>query len=490
MPSRVTNFGKNLDFLVTERFTPANAQEQQVLDILQQYRDRSIRVRGALHSWSDVAYSHDIMLDLRQWSEIQIDPEQKTVTVGAGCTLQHLLDTLAKQGWTLPTMGSVTKQTIAGAILTATHGSGKESLSHYVQDIKLATYDPETKKPVILMLSGTNVADRDALRAARCSLGYLGVVLTVTLQCIPAYDVTETLDLVDSLEAVLRTADSYPLQQFVYIPYAWQFYVLRRKESGASRTRNMLSKYGTYLYRMYKLVIIDIGLHALVKMFAFVSPGWFIRFFYQQVFPRIAVRGRYIRVTDTDQHTLTLRHDFYRHLEMEVFVPEGSLCEALQLARYITEIFARGRAERATRHDEMGIKLQRVPGMVEALKKGAGSYTHHYPLVCRRILPDDALISMSSGDNQAYYSISFFTYRPSNPLFSSYCHCLATCLVALYKARLHWGKHFPLTYSEIKDAYGEESLQQFRKLCMHYDAYGTFQNPYARRVLGFPHSPT
>ncbi|MGH9877957.1 MAG: FAD-binding oxidoreductase, partial [Nitrososphaerales archaeon] len=148
MPSRVTNFGKNLDFLVTEQLAPANAQEQQVLDILQQYRDRSIRVRGALHSWSDVAYSHDIMLDLRQWSEIQIDPEQKTVTVGAGCTLQHLIETLAQQGWTLPTMGSITKQTIAGAILTATHGSGKESLSHYVQDIKLATYDPETKKPV------------------------------------------------------------------------------------------------------------------------------------------------------------------------------------------------------------------------------------------------------------------------------------------------------------------------------------------------------
>jgi hypothetical protein len=485
MPSRVTNFGKNLDFLVTKRFTPANAHEQRVLDILQQYRERSVRVLGALHSWSDVAYSHDVVLDLRQWCEVQIDPGQQTVTVGAGCTLQHVLKTLAQQGWTLPTMGSVTKQTVAGAIMTATHGSGKESLSHYVQGIKLATYDPQTHQPVILLLSGTNGADREVLRVARCSLGYLGVVLAVTLQCIPAYDVVETLELVNSIEEVLRPADLYPLQQFVYIPYAWQFYVFRRQESGASRPRTRYSTYGTQAYRLYKLVFVDIGLHALVKFFAFGSPGWLTRFFYQQVLPRMALRGRYVTVTDTDQHTLTLRHDFYRHLEMEVFVPEASLGDALQLVRYITEIFASGRADIVTLDDDIVSTLHQVPGMTEALKKGAGSYTQHYPIVCRRILPDDALISMTSGGSSAYYSLSFFTYRPANPCFSSYCHCLATCLVQQYKARLHWGKHFPLTYSEIKDSYGEETLQRFRQLCMHYDAQGTFQNPYARRVLGF-----
>jgi len=63
------------------------------------------------------------------------------VRVGAGCTLQ-LLDKLhATTDQTLPTLGAVKKQTIAGAISTGTHGSGRQSLSHFVANVRIAAYD-------------------------------------------------------------------------------------------------------------------------------------------------------------------------------------------------------------------------------------------------------------------------------------------------------------------------------------------------------------
>jgi FAD/FMN-containing dehydrogenase len=42
---------------------------------------------------------------------------------------------------TLATLGAVTKQTIAGAISTGTHGSGRQSLSHFVANVRMAAYD-------------------------------------------------------------------------------------------------------------------------------------------------------------------------------------------------------------------------------------------------------------------------------------------------------------------------------------------------------------
>ena len=61
---------------------------------------------------------------------------------------------------TLPSLGLITEQTIAGAISTGTHGSGKASMSHYIEEIRLATYDKRTGEPVV-----KTIADGDELRA-------------------------------------------------------------------------------------------------------------------------------------------------------------------------------------------------------------------------------------------------------------------------------------------------------------------------------------
>ena len=126
---------------------------------------RAVQASG--HSWSGIAADADIMLDLsnaRRRGIVTVDG-QALVRVGAGCRLKDLLRRLhAATDRTLPTLGAITQQTIAGAISTGTHGSGRQSLSHFVTGSArpCSTRRRTPGDPRVLRRSG---AARGALRA-------------------------------------------------------------------------------------------------------------------------------------------------------------------------------------------------------------------------------------------------------------------------------------------------------------------------------------
>lgn len=494
MARTLENFGRNVRWSPREYRAPAS--EEEVLDILSVCASRKIRVVGALHSWSDIVPGDDVVLDMTRLSEVKVAPDRTTVTVGPGCRIAALLDALRSHNLTLPTIGAVTRQTIGGAISTGTHGSGKPSLSHYVRAMRIATYHPDTRRPFVLELNAEECPEGDQRRAklhtARCSLGYLGVILSVTLECRPRYDVSETLALVDSLDEVLGRADEYPLQQFFSIPYAWTYYVYRRRDAGDPRRATpVVTRLGALAYRAYKWLIVDVLLHLIVKVLAIGSrvrllrsgsrrPGGVTRWFYRYILPRLALRG--VTVIDASEHILTLHHDLYRHIEMEVLVPARHIREGLGLVRYITDEFA-GEPTRPP----ATIRAGPPPSIVQALSQYRGTYTHHYVIVCRRVHADETLISMTCGNGDDFYSMSFFNYSGLNPNFSNYCDALARCLADLYEARLHWGKYIPPAFAEtIRNTYPADRLELFRRICSRYDIAGVFRNAYACNVVGFP----
>src|SRR5881394_3114145 len=134
---KLANFGRNLNWQ-SRWYRPRN--DDDVLEILEKHRTERVRAIGALHSWSDVAQSDGVTLDMSEFADVR--PYGKKVQVGAGCTLDKLLARLhALTNRTLPTMGAIKRQTISGIISTGTHGSGKPSLSHFVTAVRLAAYD-------------------------------------------------------------------------------------------------------------------------------------------------------------------------------------------------------------------------------------------------------------------------------------------------------------------------------------------------------------
>jgi L-gulonolactone oxidase len=94
--------------------------------------------------------------------------------------LWKLNQVLAEQGLALPILGTIVQQTVAGAISTGTHGGSLHhpSLSGYVQALRLVQADGS----VLDCDRSQNI-----FNAVVISMGLLGIVSTVTFQCVPAF---------------------------------------------------------------------------------------------------------------------------------------------------------------------------------------------------------------------------------------------------------------------------------------------------------------
>ncbi|HEX3759992.1 MAG TPA: D-arabinono-1,4-lactone oxidase [Kofleriaceae bacterium] len=466
----LVNFGGNVAFAPRHRYAPAS--EAEVLAVLDRHAGGMIRVVGSLHSWSDDIVSDDVILDLRQFDRVEIEIRDGEIwaTIGAGCVLSDALTQLRAAGATLPTIGAVTVQRMAGLISTATHGSGCSSLSHHVAGLRIAAYDPETGKAGVFELDAG-----DARRAARCALGAAGVILACRVRCVPSYLVEETLVQHDTLDDVLAGEARYPLQQFVLVPYLWQFVVFQRRNAGSERTGR--ASWWRLIHRAYALLGVDLLLHLIIKLLVTVGrPSW-IRGFFRSMFVHLAWKDR--AVVDRSELVLTLHHELFKHLEIELFVPASQLAGALAVVRHAIAVFDGSDA----RPDPAVEAALAGAGLLDELRRGAGSYTHHYPVFIRRVLPDDTLISMTAGAREPFYTISLFCYHEPRTAFYGLADFVARALNRLHRARPHWGKYFPLGFADIADDYPQ--LPAFRAICDRLDPRGTFRNAYVRRVLGF-----
>jgi hypothetical protein len=167
---------------------------------------------------------------------------------------------------------------------------------------------------------------------------------------------------------------------------------------------------------------------------------------------------------------------------MELFVPESQLAKVTAILRWATEVFAGCAAPIPE-----SVKATLDGDFYQQLVAARGTYTHHYPFLFRRVLPDgNTLVSMTASSAEPYFSIGVFTYYPPDQRdgYYKFCSWLARCLHARAGARLHWGKHFPLQAADMARVYPELGL--FRDLCASADPRGVFTNPYTARVLGLP----
>jgi len=474
---KIANFGGNVGWYST-LYTPAS--EDDVLDILARHHNVTVRAIGSGHSWSDVAANSEIALDmsaLNSVAPLKANGEN-LVRVGAGCRLQDLLDRLhAATDRTLPTLGAIKKQTVSGAISTGTHGSGRQSLSHFVAAVRAVVFDAETGRPVI-----REFTDGPELLAARCGLGCFGVILSVDLHSVPKYLVAETLRACHSIEQIIAAFADNPLSNFVVWPYSATLLMFERKAL-EYRKLTLGEKIKARLFRAFGLLVQDtgfhIGLHAARKL----GPKAIKAYLRGAPVSLSLIRDRE-RIDDAE-HVLTNYHYLFRHEEMEIFVGESELARAIGFLRAAIESFA---AIDSVFPEEFLDPLTEA-GLDRVLKAKRGSYTHHYPLFCRRILPEETMISMAASALEPMYSISIFNYdRPGRrDAYYTFCRFLAHALRKLVNAKLHWGKHFPFEYGDVAPLYPR--LEEFRALCLSHDRNGVLRNGYTKRVLNLPPGP-
>ena len=162
---------------------PSSVEEVAAIVRFARERDFTVKTVGAGHSFSAIARAPDVQLDVsRIEGLLSVDRPRKQVTLGAGTNLHQLPALLEPYGLALPNMGDIDRQTIAGATSTGTHGTGARfpGLAAQIVAVTMVTADGS-----VLRISETE--HPELLPAARLGLGALGILVDLTLQCVPSF---------------------------------------------------------------------------------------------------------------------------------------------------------------------------------------------------------------------------------------------------------------------------------------------------------------
>lgn len=143
-----------------------------------------LRVLGSRHSFTGIGDS-DELVDLSGLPRlVEVDPREMTATVTGAVRYGELAGKLSSQGVALANLASLPHISVAGAVSTATHGSGDRNgnLATAVAALELLKSDGE----IVSLARGD-----DDFNGVVVGLGALGAIIRVTLDVEPAYRVRQ-----------------------------------------------------------------------------------------------------------------------------------------------------------------------------------------------------------------------------------------------------------------------------------------------------------
>jgi FAD/FMN-containing dehydrogenase len=209
-----TNWSGSLRFTPREIAKPRDDEELSA--IIREAADRggTVRVVGAGHSSSPLVKTGETLVSLEHFRGlVSHDSDSQRAVIRAGTTLEEAGEELFDAGLALHNLGDVNVQTVAGAVSTGTHGSGKrlKNLATALVGGRLVTGRGEIRDVSI-------ESEPELLRAGRCSLGGIGIFTQLRLQLLPAYrlrrrelcaSVDDTLAHLEQLAEENRNCDFY-----------------------------------------------------------------------------------------------------------------------------------------------------------------------------------------------------------------------------------------------------------------------------------------
>jgi len=388
---------------------------------------------GAGHSFTAIAATSGVQLDLgRLDGLLDVDTERGRVTIGAGTNLHQLPALLDPHGLAMENLGDIDRQTIAGATSTGTHGTGGgfRGLAAQLVAVTLVTADGG-----ILHVSETENAE--LLPAVRLGLGALGILVDVTVQCVPAFamhalEQPEPLaEVLDGFEARVETADHF---EFYWFPH----------------TDTVLTKTNTRLPADTPLA----PLGAVRTWFddAFMANG---------VFEATCATGRLLPAAVPAINRLAT-----------------NLTGNREFTEKSASVFTTQRTVRF-RELEYAIPREAVPDAVRGIRSliADRGWRISFPIEVRAAASDDLWLSTAHDRTSGY--IAVHRYWRENHL--EYFHAIED-LLRSYDGRPHWGKiHFQdaATLAEHYPRFGD-----FLAVRDRLDPDRLFANPYLERVLG------
>lgn len=218
MSEHFRNWSGSLEFSHRDLQRPRSERSLRAIVDRARAAGRTVRPVGSGHSSTPLVRTDDVLVDFSRMNGMQAhDSERMTASMLPGTSIDEAGELLAARGMAMENLGDVAYQTIAGAIGTGTHGTGRYlgNLSSNLVGGRLVTGLGEVMPFGID--AGTDGTD-DLTRAVQVSLGSLGMLSSLTLGVLPHYDVLRrnviaptdwTIDNFDELSSRHRHLDFY-----------------------------------------------------------------------------------------------------------------------------------------------------------------------------------------------------------------------------------------------------------------------------------------
>ncbi|MGH2832390.1 MAG: D-arabinono-1,4-lactone oxidase [Solirubrobacteraceae bacterium] len=391
----------------------------------------TVSVAGSGHSFSDIALTDGCLLILDHMRRVlDVDRDAGLVRVQAGITIRELSECLAEHGLAMENLGDIDVQSIAGAISTATHGTGADlaNISAQVAALSIVLADGS-------VLECSPGHDQETFRAARVALGSLGVIAEVTLRCVPAFRLAgrdapaplqQTLERFDEL-----VQDNDHFEFFVFPHCSLALTRTNNRTDQPARPRSRLAAYAN-----------DVLLtnHAFGCFCALGrrAPSQIPRI--NRLVSRLA--GSSHRVDRSDRIFASPR--LVRFTEMEYALPREHTTRAVRAI------------------------LELVP------REG---FAVPFPVEVRTVAADDALISTAAGRESGFVAVHMYRGMQWEPYFRA-----VEQIMDGLDGRPHWGKRHFQTAATLRGRYPD--WDRFQAVRARLDPGGRFANTHLERVLG------
>ena len=410
--------------------SPRNVGELAEIVAQASARGQKIKAVGSGHSFTSAAATGGRMLRLENLRGIShVDREKNQVTVGAGTRLSELNTLLHAEGLALANMGDIAYQTVAGAISTSTHGTGKALTGLAGQVVAMTMVNGNGE---IVECSATSHSD--VFEAGRVSVGALGVVSQYTLQVVPAFRLRaleQPMRLDDVLENAHDLSTTNDHFEFFWIPHTKWALTKRNNRTDDElqplpRVRGWVEKTFMENYAFGAVCRVGRARPSLIPRLATALPSSGSREYVDQSF-KIFASPRIVR--------------FY---EMEHALPVEAVVPA----------------------------LKEIRAMVD--RKG---YLLNFPVEVRFTKGDDVALSTAYGRDSAYIAVHVYKGMECEPFFRD-----VEDILRGYDARPHWGKMHYRDAAELSTLYPK--WNDFIALRDRLDPGRTFANAYTDTVFG------
>ncbi|MBC7631095.1 D-arabinono-1,4-lactone oxidase [Aeromicrobium sp.] len=392
---------------------------------------QTIKAVGAGHSFTAIAATDGVLLHLDRMSRLLThDISTGRVRVQAGISLRALNPQLKALGLALPNLGDVDPQTVAGAVSTGTHGTGAAlfGISAAVVGVQIVTAAAQ-----ILEID----EQHPWFGAARVSLGALGILTEVTLQCVPAFllhahegsmVLPEVLDRVHEL-----TVDNDHVE-FYWFPHTEKALVKRNNRVAEGTVRQPLGRFRHWLDDEFLSNTVFEGINRLARQTPALIP----------TINRISASALGAREYVDDSYNVFVSSRKVRFRESEFAIPRDALPSVL--------------------------------GELQAWF-GAGHENISFPIEVRFAAADDVWMSTGHERDNCYVAVHQYHRTDHTSYFAA-----AQDIFTAHDGRPHWGKLHTLDSTYLRKHYSR--FDEFVAVRDQLDPERRFSNPYLDRVLG------